>query len=388
MVGRQAKRHEGKGGHIERTIVGVPVCHVLLACSTETDGEIALLIEVVLLVEHTMEHLGQGCTHLTVAQVARQLLIPSHQCEWLHSSHTIRDASSESREGTLRRDETLQDEAILLATLQLTVVILLVVETSVSLGIYHRLQGLQVHRMEHITAIVVEGKDRTIGIPAITHIPLFHLATSRVDTILVVVATCLRHETLDGRREKQPVGIWRVDMAEFGKLGEVAFLGHLIQWHPQGVISTEETLGDISSIHQVLSTDTPTEIVRTLRVNGIFIGSQSPLTQLLALLALGSIFIRQGKPRSHASHQSSEALHVEYLLVAVVEARTELRLHVLLQLALRHVFQHGLSHLVSQGAPIFTVALLLYLLLGTYSHERNQRQKDGHHDSFIYIIHR
>ena len=177
-------------------------------------------------------------------------------------------------------------------------------------------------------------------------------------------------------------------MAEFGKLGEVAFLGHLIQWHPQGVVSTEETLGDVSGIHQVLSTDTPTEIVWVLRIDSVLVGSQSPLTQLLALLALGSIVIRQGKPRSHASHQSSEAFHVEHLLVAVVEARTELRLHVLLQLALRHIFQHGLSHLVSQGAPIFTVALLLYLLLGTHPNERNQRQKDGHHDSFIYIIHR
>ena len=177
-------------------------------------------------------------------------------------------------------------------------------------------------------------------------------------------------------------------MTKLGKLLQVALLGHVIQRLPQGIVSTKETLGDISSIHQVLSSDTPTEVVRTLRVNGILIGSQSPLTQLLALLALGSIVIRQGKPRSHASHQSTEALHVEYLLVAVVEARTELRLHVLLQLALRHVFQHGLSHLVSQGAPIFTVALLLYLLLGTHPNERNQRQKDGHHDSFIYIIHR
>ncbi len=178
-------------------------------------------------------------------------------------------------------------------------------------------------------------------------------------------------------------------MAELGKLCEVALLGHLVQRFPERIVSTEETLGDIGCIYQVLTSDAPAEIVWTLRINGILVGSQRPFTQLLALLALSSSIIWKSEPWSHTCHQSAEALHIEHLLVAVVEAWTELSLHVLLQLALSHVFQYRLSHLIGKRAPILAVALLLHLLLGCRdSHERNQRQDEGHHDTFKYIIHR
>ena len=335
-----------------------------------------------------MEHLGEGCTYLTVAQVLRQLLIPCHQSQRLHGSHTVRNTSSECREGAFRRDESFENDAVLLTTLQLSVIILLIVETGIHLGIHHRLESFQIHRMEHVAAVVIESEYRTVSIPAITYIPLLYLAAGRIDAVFIEIATRLRHETLDGRREEQPVGIRRVDVAELGKLLQVSLLGHLIERLPECIVSTEETLGDIGCIYQVLTADAPAEIVRILRINGILVRSQRPFTQLLALLALGCSIIRKGEPWSHTCHQSAEALHIEHLLVAVVEAGTELCLHILLQLAFSHVFQYRLSHLVSQSAPIFTVALLLHFLLGRNSHERNQRQDESHHDTFKYIIHR
>ena len=178
-------------------------------------------------------------------------------------------------------------------------------------------------------------------------------------------------------------------MAELGKLLQVSLLGHLVQWLPECIVSTEEALGDIGSIYQVLTADSPAKIVRILRIYSILVGSQSPFTQLLALLAFGCGIIRESQPGSHASHQSAEALHIEHLPVAVVEAWTELRLHILLQLALCHILQHGLSHLIGKRAPILAVALLLCLLLRCAdSHERNQSQKKGDHDILIYMNHR
>ena len=335
-----------------------------------------------------MKHLGKCCTHLTVAQITRQRLIPCHQSQRLHRSHTVRNTSSECREGSLRRDESFENDAVLLAALQLSVIVLLIVETGIHLGIYHRLESFQIHRMEHIAAVIIECKRRTVSIPAITYIPLLYLAAGRIDAVFIEIATRLRHETLDGRREEQPVGIRRVDVAEFGKLCEITLLGHLIERLPEGIVSTEETLCDIGCIYQVLTADAPAEIVRTLRVNGILIGSQGPFTQLLALLTFGCSIIRKGEPRSHTCHQSAEALHIEHLLVAVVEAGTELCLHVLLQLALSHIFEHRLRHLIGKRAPILAVALLYCLFLGRDSHERNQRQDERHHDTFKYIIHR
>ena len=175
-------------------------------------------------------------------------------------------------------------------------------------------------------------------------------------------------------------------MAELGKLCEITLLGHLVERLPECIVSTEETLGDIGCINQVLTADAPAEIVRVLRIYGILVGSQGPLTQLLALLAFGSSIIRKSQPGSHTSHQPAEALHIEHLPVAVVEARTELSLHILLQLALCHILQHRLSHLIGKRAPILAVALLLSLLLCCAdSHERNQSQKKGNHDTLIYI---
>ena len=58
-------------------------------------------------------------------------------------------------------------------------------------------------------------------------------------------------------------------MAKLGKLLQVSLLGHLVQWLPECIVSTEEALGDVGCINQVLTADTPAEIVRILRVNGI-----------------------------------------------------------------------------------------------------------------------
>ena len=85
-------------------------------------------------------------------------------------------------------------------------------------------------------------------------------------------------------------------MAELGKLLQVSLLGHLIERFPECIVSTEETLGDIGSIYQVLTADAPAEIVRVLRIYGILVGSQSPFTQLLALLAFGCGIIRESQP--------------------------------------------------------------------------------------------
>ena len=74
----------------------------------------------------------------------------------------------------------------------------MIVETGIHLGIYHRLECLQIHRMEHVAAVVIESEYRTVSIPAITNIPLLYLAAGRIDAIFIEIATRLCHEALDG----------------------------------------------------------------------------------------------------------------------------------------------------------------------------------------------
>ena len=112
MVGRQAEGHEGQRGHVERTVVGVPVGSLGLRAA-ETDGQVTALVEIlervkrqsraVLLVEHTVEHLCQGCTYLSVGEFLGQCLIPSHQGQGLHGGHTVRYRAANDGEGALAR---------------------------------------------------------------------------------------------------------------------------------------------------------------------------------------------------------------------------------------------------------------------------------------------
>ena len=107
--------------------------------------------------------------------------------------------------------------------------------------------------MEHITAVIVEGKHGAVGIPSITHIPFLHLAAGSIHTELVILAASLGNEALDDRREEEPVGIGRIDGAQLLELPDITQLGDIIKRHPELVVGTQEALCDIGGIHQVLS---------------------------------------------------------------------------------------------------------------------------------------
>ena len=147
--------------------------------------------------------------------------------------------------------------------------------------------------MEHIRRVVVEGEHGAVGIPAVAYIPLFHLANGGHHTIIVVfLQSCsLCDEALDGTREEEPVGVGRLNLAQHLKLLDVALLRHLVEWHPKGVVGTDERLSDVGGIHEVLSAHAPTEVVGRGGVYGVLERGQCPLAQLATLLALGGVVV-------------------------------------------------------------------------------------------------
>ena len=322
MVGRQTQRHERQTRHIERAVVRIPVGRLWLRAA-EANGEESTLVVVLLVVIHAVHHLRQRGAHLSVREVLRQLLIPRHQGQRLHGCHAIRRGASDNGERAFGRDEALEDDGMLLRTLQRTVVVLLIVESRVCLRINHVLQRLQIHGMEHIRRVVVEGEHGAIGIPAVAHIPLFHLANGCHHAIIVVfLQSCsLCDEALDSTREEEPVGVGRLNLAQHLELLDVALLRHLVEWHPKGVVGTDERLSNVSGIHEVLSAHTPAEVVGRGGVYGVLERGQCPLAQLATLLALGGVVVGQREPRCQTSHQPTERLHVDHLPVSVVERR-------------------------------------------------------------------
>ena len=173
--------------------------------------------------------------------------------------------------------------------------------------------------MEDVAGIIVEGEDRTISIPAVANIPLFHLAAGSIHTELIILSTGFCQHAFDGGGKEEPVGVGRINLAHALELLDIALLCHIVEWHPKGVPGAEERLGDVGGINEILPSLAPTEIIRGIWVYGILIGGQCPLTELTALLPLGSIIIRKGKPRGDAGHQSAKGLHIDHGSVTVVE---------------------------------------------------------------------
>ena len=146
-----------------------------------------------------MEHFRQCSPHLTIAEVRRQFLVPGYQRQGLRCRQTVSDGATKDGECAFGRYEAFEDDAELLRTLQGALVVFLVFQASaVLLGIDHVLQRLQIHRMEHIAAVVVESKHGAIGIPAIAYVPLFNLTASGVYAELIVLSTSLSQQALDG----------------------------------------------------------------------------------------------------------------------------------------------------------------------------------------------
>ena len=230
--------------------------------------------------------------------------------------------------------------------MQGAVVILGIMYARVSFDILHGLEGFQIHGMEYETAVIVEGKGRSVRVPAVACVPFFHFSNGRVDAVGIIGRSGLGQETFDGRGEQQPVGIGRVDAAQQGKLFDIPLLGGIVERFPQLVEGTKKTLGNVGGVYQRLTFLAPQQVVGALRVDGVGIALQGPFAQLLAHGSFFCLVIGQGQPRCNACHQASEGFHVGHFLVASVPRGAYFYNHVLLQFPFSHVAQDGSCHLV------------------------------------------
>ena len=361
----------------------------------KTDGQIAVLGEVrlALAFEHTLHHSRDACANLSVVQFLGQLLLPGKHCQRLQDSQTIRNGTSDNGESTFGRDETLEDNAVLLHTFChhfqtiLGAVALVAFRTDevavVTLAGCHHLKTLAVHRLDDVGVVVVKGKRGTVRIEAVADVPFLSFAHRHLNAEGVVAAVHVHQERLFHTHKQQPVGIRGVIATQALQFLDIARLSQRIQRLPEGFVSTEQALHDVSCIHQRLAATCPSEVVRALGIYGILVGLQRPFAQLLALLSLGGVVVRQSQPGSDTSHQATEAFHVGHFLVAVVPSGRELQLHVLLECAVGHVFQHGRCHRVGQFHPVGTVTLtvaqgilcrLHLLLAGSHSYARREEE--------------
>ena len=296
----------------------------------KADGEVAVWGEVrlSLALEHALHDGRNAGTHLSVVQFLRQLLHPSQLGKGLQHSQAVGNGTSHHGEGAFGRDESLEDDGILLHALNHllqsvggTIAVVAVGANEVgivALPCTDHLQAFGVHGLDDVCIIVVEGKRGAITVEAVADIPFLGLRHSHLDAEGIVSAIDIHKERLFHTYEQEPVGIGRVVAAQALQFLDVALLGDVVKWFPQRLVAAEEALHDVGRIHQRLSAALPSQIVGALGVNGIGVGLQGPLAQLAAHLAFLCVVVGQRQPGSNAGHKSAEAFHVGHLLVAIV----------------------------------------------------------------------
>ena len=263
--------------------------------------------------------------------------------------------------------------------------------------------------MDDVRIVVVEGKRRTIGIPAIADIPFLGLVDSRLDAECIVERTFealflkidtsllerslgLHEEALFHTAEEEPVLIGWVVAVELLHLTYVAQFGLGAQWFPKGIPTAMETLDNVGSINKRLSARAPTEIVRAGRIDGVGVSLECPFAQLLALQSFGCFVIGQREPGGKTGHQATEGFHVGHLLIASIPGRRHFKVavlvgHHLLQTSFSHRLEHGLCHAIEQSGPHLAVGRSLYdLLLGRDRNgHQHQNEEDGGRQKFVFF---
>ena len=190
--------------------------------SAESYGEESALIKVIARLEHTFHTRCQRTSHLCFRYSRRQLIIPCYKSQWLHCCHTVRYRASENRECSFRRYETLQNYGEPLCPHQCPVIVLAIVETCPHARFHYCMYRFEIHRMEHITAIIIECKVLSVCVPSVAYIPFLHLAESRIYTICILSGINFGKEAFNGGREQQPVSVRRVNASETFELFSTA----------------------------------------------------------------------------------------------------------------------------------------------------------------------
>ena len=87
-------------------------------------------------------------------------------------------------------------------------------------------------------------------------------------------------------------------------------------------------------------------LVRAVGIHGMSVTFKSHLPEFRTHLTLFRTVVGQRQPWSYACHQTTECLHIRHFLVAAVPVGAYLYKHILLQVAVSHIAEHGISDFV------------------------------------------
>ena len=260
MVGRQSQGHEHERGHIQASVVRVVVGQAGLV-SGKAQLQEARRVEVSFHGKHVFHDGGQRAAHLSVADSFGESVFPGGHGQGLEGSHAVDHGASESGVGTFGGDQAFEEHVEAL----------------------HASDGqLDVHGMDDVGVVIVEGHLRSVGVPSVAEIPFVDLVDGNGQGILVGFFADAHQEGFGHGAEEQPVVVGRTDHSQFLEALDVALLRFLVELLPGGFGSPQEAFGQIGCIYQNLRGAFPEQAVGACGIDGVAVCLQRPLAELAA----------------------------------------------------------------------------------------------------------
>ena len=298
--------------------------------------------------KHVLHDGGQRAAHLSVADSFGESVFPGGHGQGLEGSHAVDHGASESGVGAFGRDQAFEEYVEALHALRGDGG----PEAAGLAGFEH----FDVHGMDDVGVVIVEGHLRSVGVPSVAEIPFVDLVDGNGQGILVGFFADAHQEGFGHGAEEQPVVVGRTDHSQFLEALDVALLRFLVELLPGGFGSPQEAFGQIGCIYQNLRGAFPEQAVGACGIDGVAVCLQRPLTELAAAASFGGVVVGLREPGGDACHQAAEGLHVGHPPVASVPGWAQLQLHVLLEFSPAHVFQHRPGDAVTEVGPLLAVA--------------------------------
>ena len=282
MVGRQSQGHEHERGHIQASVVRVVVGQAGLV-SGKAQLQEARRVEVSFHGKHVLHDGGQRAAHLSVADSFGESVFPGGHGHGLEGSHAVDHGASESGVGAFGGDQAFEEhvEALHASDGQLRG------DGGPEAAGLAGFEHFDVHGMDDVGVVIVEGHLRSVGVPSVAEIPFVDLVDGNSQGILVGFFSDAHQEGFGHGAEEQPVVVGRTDHSQFLEALDVALLRFLVELLPGGFGSPQEAFGQIGCIYQNLRGAFPEQAVGACGINCVAVCLQRPLAELAAAASSG-----------------------------------------------------------------------------------------------------
>ncbi|CCX60893.1 unknown [Bacteroides sp. CAG:598] len=218
-----------------------------------------------------------------------------------------------------------------------------------------RLHHSHHHGIQHIRIVIVHAELASVAVPAVTHVPFLYFVLRHTQAELVGLLALLHQKSLGQTGKEQPVVIGTCTVAQCLERLNITLFGHLVQWFPQSLRGTQESMYQISCIHDRLSLLRKVQFVGRIGIHRILQSFQHFLLHLLTQFSFLCIVVGQSQPGSHTGQRTPHSFQMRNFIIPGRVSTYRLYRHILMQSTFCQIMDDGIRNLPQPLHPLLTV---------------------------------